>query len=58
MDSTHSISVPGYTGAWCRHGCSVANPDPVGYEPFWSDPINCPDLDPAIKSHNKENLIS
>ena len=40
---------------------SVADPDPAGSEPFWSDPIHRPD--PAIKSHktskksNKLNII-
>ena len=41
-----------------RQTGSVA--DPVGSEPFWSDPdlINCPDPDLTIKSHKQErNLI-
>ena len=33
---------------------SIADPDPVGSEPFWSDPdpINCPDL--TIKRNQTE----
>ena len=44
---------------WVR---SAADPDPVGSEPFGSDPIpiNCPDPVTTIKSkkNKKENLIS
>ena len=34
---------------------SVADPDPVGSEPFWSDPdlINCPDPTKKMSLNNK-----
>ena len=40
---------------WYTFVNSVADPYPIGSEPFWSDPdsINCSDPDPTIKSHNK-----
>ena len=49
------IGIAGFFSGCGEDKLSVADPDSVGFEPFWSDPdpINCPDpvLDPTIKIH-------